>query len=184
MYDLHVYRSSAELPHPFYYQAQAFMRITWSDSDDYNIDLGLEEPQIAFVVVAQGNRLISYAEVIWKTLLHADEPYKCYGLSGVLTFPAFRKRGYGGQVVEAAGKLIQEDPQADIALLWTAGHNASFYIRYGWEAMPNLETLVGDPEKPTLYDEELPMMQFISARGQAARAAFASGRVYVGEEQW
>lgn len=184
MYQLHIYRSAGELPLPYYYQAQAFMRIAWGENHDYDIDLGLKEENCAYVILAQGNRLISYCEVNWRTITHAGETYKCYGLSGVLTFPGFRKRGCGGQVVNAAGKLIREDQSADLALLWTAPHNASFYARYGWAAMPKLQTLIGEMENPTVYDDELPMMQFISSKGQAAREIFENGRVYVGEEQW
>jgi GNAT superfamily N-acetyltransferase len=181
--ELHIYRSSAELPLHYYYQAQAFMRIVWGDLDDYDMDYGLQEtPQ--HIVVARGKTLISYVGVLWLPLEFEGEHYRCYGLTGVLTYPHFRKRGYGGQAVAAATDLIRQDPAADIALLWTAENNTHFYTQYGWEVMPDLTTVQGDPQQPTVADDELRLMLFVSAKGKAAQERFANGRLYVGEETW
>lgn len=182
LYELHVYRSSAELPIHFYYQAQSFVRMEFIDGDAYDIDGEIDKPAM-HVVVANGKSLLSYVQVTWTTLDVAGETFKCYGLGGMMTYPAYRKRGLGGQVLDAAMSLIREDSAADVALLWTAHHNVHFYTEHGWEAMPNLLTTVGDPANPQVYDEEMRMMLFLSERGQAARPHF-EGRVYVGQETW
>jgi GNAT superfamily N-acetyltransferase len=181
--ELRIYRTSAELPLPLYYQAQAFSRIFWSDGDDYDIDLGLNESAIV-VVLVNGNSLITHAAIVYADVTCAGRTYKCCGLSSVMTFPAFRKRGYGGQVVQAATALIREDTAVDIALLWTAPQNTHFYSRYGWQALPTLTILMGDAAEPTVYDEEVPMMLFLSEKGRQDAARFEHGRVYVGEEGW
>ena len=185
MFDLHIYRDGAKPPLPFHYQIQSFVRMMWSDGDDYDIDYGLNAPSSSMVVVlANGNTLISHVEVICTALELAGQSYKCYGLSGVMTYPAFRKRGFAGQVIDTAAALIREDPEADVALLWTAHHNVPFYVAHGWEAMPNLMTLTGDRTQPDVFDEEMRMMLFLSEKGKAARPAFEQGRVYVGQEHW
>jgi GNAT superfamily N-acetyltransferase len=42
--------------------------------------------------------------VVWKRIEHDGETYETGGLTGVFTFPDFRRRGYGTQVVEAASR--------------------------------------------------------------------------------
>lgn len=183
MPDLKIYRNRSEIPDHFYYQAQAFSRIIWYDSDTYDIDLELDEPMIQ-IVLANGKSLISYAQVLSSEVVHEGISYQCRGLSGVMTFPFFRKRGYGRQVVESAMSVMHEDPSTDISLLWTEPHNVSFYARLGWQLMDGMTTLIGDKNNPTIFDEEQAMMLFLSDKAKLHRSQFENGRVYVGEEQW
>jgi len=183
MFDLHIYRTTAELPLHFYYQAQAFVRIFWVDGEDYNIDLGLQYQEL-HIVLAKDKSLVAYASVSVQDVQLAGVAYRCYGLSGVMTFPAFRKFGYGGQVIDTALNLIREDTSADIALLWTDPQNVHFYVEHGWIAMPDMTTLMGDPTHPTVFDDELALMLFLSERAQRQRAAFERGQIYIGEENW
>jgi hypothetical protein len=50
--------------------------------------------------------------------------------------------------------------------------------------MPDMTTLIGDKNRPEVYDEERIMMRFISEKGVQGRSNFEQGRVYVGPEQW
>jgi GNAT superfamily N-acetyltransferase len=136
------------------------------------------------IAVTNGNTLIAYATVVWKTLELNGEIYSCGGLANVMTFPHFRKQGYGRQIVKAATKIIQEAANVDIGMLWTAAQNAGFYAHAGWEALPEMVTLMGDTNNPQVYDDEGAMMLFLSAKGKRGRAAFEHGRVYVGEWTW
>lgn len=172
-----------KIPEHFYYQAQAFSRIIWYDSDRYDIDLELDAP-MTHIVLANGKSLISYAQVLSKTINHEGTVYNCYGISGMMTFPFFRKRGYGGQVVEAAISVMQDNKFADIALLWTESHNQQFYKRYGWQTMPTMTTLIGNQSQPDVYDEEGAMMLFLSDQAKQSRSKFENESIYVGEEQW
>jgi len=178
-----IYRNPSKIPDYFYYQAQAFSRIIWYDSDDYDIDLELNDP-MTHIVLANGKSLISYAQILSKEVTHKDLSYQCYGLSGVLTYPFFRKRGYGGQVVKSAMSIMRDDPSADIALLWTETQNLSFYTRLGWQLMDSMITLIGDETQPSVYVEEQAMMLFISDKAKHHRSQFENGRIYVGQEQW
>jgi GNAT superfamily N-acetyltransferase len=77
-----------------------------------------------FVITEQGV-LISHTEVNWRMLDHAGESYKVYGLSAVFTYPAFRREGFGRQVVEAATGFIDKS-DADFAMLFCARDMESF----------------------------------------------------------
>jgi predicted GNAT family N-acyltransferase len=183
MFQLHVYRISPEMPLHFYYQVQSFTRIFWVDGEQYDIEYGLTEPAM-HVVLAKEKSLISYTAIIWREIELKGYSYKCYGLSGVMTFPAFRRRGFAGQVVDKAVKLIREDPSADIVLLWTAHHNVHFYTQHGWTAMPNITTTKGDPAQPEVYDDEMRMMLFLSDKAISNRADFEQAQLYIGEDTW
>lgn len=183
---LHIYLTNAELPAPVRYQVHSFMRVVWFDYDEYNVDLTVEEDeaQPSHIAVTNASTLIAYATVVWKNLTLAGQHYRCGGLANVMTFPHFRKRGYGAQVVKAATRIIQQSAGADIAMLWTAHDNVPFYNRAGWEAMPEMVTLIGDAKQPRVYDEEIGMMLFLSDKGKNSRALFERERVYVGEWTW
>ena len=182
MPELVIYKTTAELPPHIYYQMEAFVRIVWVDSEDFDIDLGWREEATHFVI-ANGKQLISYASVVWVELSCNGITYRCGGLGSMMTFPAFRGKGYGGQVARAATDYILAEPSADIALLWT--EHPDFYSRYGWEAIPDLKILVGNPQEPEPYDnDETRMMLFVSDKAKQARADFEHGEVYIGEETW
>lgn len=183
MADLLVYRRGELLPPHFYYQAQAAMRIIFEYSDDEDLE-SQSDPQMMHMVIGKSRELIAYAGIICTAIEHQGIAYKCYGLTGVLTFPAFRKKGYGGRLIEAANNLIREDASADIALLWTATHNVRFYAQQGWEPMPNMQTFDGDPAQPTPHNDEVRLMLFLSEKGKQGRDTFEHGQVYVGVESW
>jgi GNAT superfamily N-acetyltransferase len=183
MADLLIYRRGELLPPHFYYQVEAATRIIFEYTADYELDPQADEGMM-HVLIAKGRELIAYTGIICTTIEHQGVVYKCYGLSGVLTFPVFRKKGYGGQLIEAANNLIREDDSADIALLWTAAHNVGFYARHGWEPMPAMQTFVGDPAQPTPHNDEARLMLFLSEKGRQGRATLEHGQVYVGVESW
>lgn len=181
--ELRTYAVGTPLPPHFYYQMEAFSRIVWGENpeDGHDLDTDLNISSHHFVI-AQGKRLIAYASVSYVELELQGIRYLCGGLGGVMTFPAFRKRGYGGRVVQAATMAVQQNPAADIGLLWTASQNEAFYNRYGWQSLPGLVTLIGQPPVP--YDAELRMMIFTSEKGKKARSVFEHGQIYVGLDHW
>jgi GNAT superfamily N-acetyltransferase len=136
------------------------------------------------VLIAKGLELIAYAGVISTTLQHEGIAYCCYGLSGVLTFPAHRKKGYGKLLIGAATQLILDEPSADIGLLWTATHNVHHYALHGWQVMPDMCTFMGDPSNPTPHNDEERLMLFLSDKGKAGRPTFAHANLYIGAESW
>jgi hypothetical protein len=67
-----------------------------------------------FSLVVDGH-LASHLSMPRKIIVHRGEPYKAYGLSGVLTVPACRGKGYSEQVVRAATAFMELDG-ADVGL--------------------------------------------------------------------
>lgn len=180
-----VYPTSDAVPPLVACQILSFIRIAWFDIYQYELDAPLmpDEWHPVHVVMAEQHAVLSHAAVVWRTVPHAGETYKTYGLSGVFTYPAFRKRGYGQQVVDAATRQIERDPKADIALLFTDSELSGLYGRSGWEHTPNVSILTGDPGDPQVYDA-FTMMRFLSPKGKQARPKFEREPVYFAEDGW
>src|SRR5258706_16358807 len=112
MADVLIYRRGEALPPHFYYQAEAAMRIIFEE-DEGEALTPQSDPQRIHVIIANGVKLIAHAAIICTTLQHQGAAYKCYGLRGVFTFTAYRRKGYGREIVTTANNLIREDAAAD-----------------------------------------------------------------------
>ncbi len=185
MPELLQFASNEELPAHYGQQIRDFIRIHWHDAYAYNLNAPVcpTEWHPRFCVMVNGPALLSSATAVWKMLDHAGQSYKVYGLSGVLTYPAFREKGYGRHVVEAATTYIRTAGDADIAILWTGSDRHTFYTYTGWEHPESITFTLGDPNNPQPFDAHL-MMQFLSERAQRHRADFENGPVYFGPYSW
>ena len=107
------------LPEAHAHQIRSFIRMHWHDEYLYDLDAPLFPPERhpRHVVVHERHALLSHARVIWVDFAHAGENWRLYCLGDVLTYPAFRRRGHGGEVVGAATRLIRSDEAADAAIL-------------------------------------------------------------------
>jgi nodulation protein A len=183
--DIRVYRSNAELPDHLRGQILSLIRIEWQDdAGDYLGPEALPEAwHPSHVVGTRGDAILSYAGVVWRDIEHAGEVFKTYGLSSVFTFPAVRRRGLGGRIVQRATSWIRQAGDGDIAVLFTAPGIEPFYERCGWRAMPATQFLIGDRAAPQVHDT-VAMMLFLSAKGRLHQSAFADARVYVGVDPW
>lgn len=143
-----------------------------STPDNHPISLMLIEEDI----------LISHTQVVWKYLDHGGETYKVYGLSGVFTYPAFQRQGYGQRIVELGTAYIDAS-DGDVGIFHCVPHLQRFYTRCGWTAMEQAVTLVGSQETPVISDE-LMMIRFLNEKGRAGRQAFEQEPIYFGEDTW
>jgi predicted acetyltransferase len=172
------------LPRDYFWQIQDFIRIHWFDGFQYDLDEpfkpGIWNPH--YFVIAEKHALMSSARALSKMVEIDGVPYKMYGLGAVLTYPAFRKRGYGGQVVEAATNYIKAQPDADFAIFWTDPSMASFYSPYGWETEENIAVTFDRPENP--QPTGFRMMLFLSDRAKQLRPSLNGGSIYFGEYTW
>ena len=125
------------------------------------------------IVIHDRHALFSHGRVILVDFEHAGEWYRLYCLGDVLTYPAFRHRGHGGEIVAAATRLIREDPEADAAILFTDLATTPFYAAHGSEAMPGLTASYGHPvaPEPALGTA---MMLFLSERAREHRGDFGT----------
>jgi len=175
-----------DLPDDIRLQVLSFLRIEWpggfSGPNQYRDWISKPDEHPVHFVVVESGLLISHAEVLWKHLDHGGESFKTSGLSGVLTYPGFRRQGFGHQVVEAGSKwILQSD--ADIAMLWCNPALENFYGAFGWIGLRKAITLMG-PKDDLRENEELLMMLFLSARGKAKQASFEAMPIYFGLDTW
>ncbi len=180
-----IYPSNEAMPPAVDCQIRSFIRIAWFDAYQFDLHAPLmpAEWHPVHVVLSEQEVVFSYAGVVWQTMQHGGESYKMYGLSSVFTYPAFRRKGYGQQVVRAATAPIEQDKEADIAVLFTDAYLETFYAQSGWEAVPNITFHIGDGSNPQVYNA-FTMMRFLSPKGRAAREAFERAPVYFGEYAW
>ncbi len=186
MSTIQIYRSNRDLPAHLEWQIRDFIRIAWYDAFKFGY---LDSPVLPdiwhpiYVVMTEQQALISHAAVVWHQADYFGVSYKTYGFSSVFTYPAFRKEGHGRQVVQAANRLIDEDPEADIAFLFTDPGREAFYGLNGWEVMQGMTILKGDKNAPQVY-ETFPMMRFLSEKGRQGRPTFVNNRVYFAPYTW
>jgi len=144
---------------------------TWISKDEFH--------PVSFVFVEDDN-LMSHTEVVWKYLKHEGITYKTYGLSGVLTYPQFRKQGYGLKLIKIAKEYIEKQ-DGDIVMF--GSKITGFYEKAGFEKMNKVIVLKGDPKKPEKSDEDAYMF-FLSEKGRNGKKAFETKPVYFGEDTW
>src|SRR5260221_10717639 len=143
MIEQRVYRA-AELPALLECQVRDFVRIVWPFANIDNPSVPLDEPDHDphHFVIADGDMLISNAQVTTFSLEHDGETYRVGGLGGVMTYPNFRKGGYGVQVVAAATQFIAASG-VDFGMLFTSPEREDFYNRNSWVRLPNIVILTG-----------------------------------------
>lgn len=174
--------TQAALPAVIKWQALAFMKTAWPTvferhpamSDPYPA----EHDPVHFAVV-DGDALISYATIMRFAVRHAGEDFDTWALGNVFTVPPHRRRGFARQVVDAASTHIAGS-SADVAILFCVPGNVPFYAASGWTPLHGARTTVG-PAGEEQETDLARMMLFVSARGKAARDAFAQQTLHVAE---
>ncbi len=134
-----------------------------------------------FLLVDDG-MVVSHVGVVWKVLEHAGEAYTTYGLSGVLTAPAFRRQGHGRRLVDAASEHIRRS-DADIGLFMCPPNRRAFYAASGWIPMERT-ALLGGPRSTPYPSQELTMMDFFSEKGRRGRPTFEGRPIYFDDDLW
>lgn len=183
------YDSNATLPQHFMHQIHSYLRIKWYEYDPYqwsrNPPATPDFWHPAYFLMVAGEGLLSTAKVVWWHVKHDNHEYKCYGLTGVFTYPAWRRRGYGKQVVQAATEHILAS-DADLAILWTAPENPflkQFYAACGWTHYQDVKLRFYEGERSS-EDDAFRMMLFVSDRVKQRRQAFDEKPIYFGPYPW
>jgi GNAT superfamily N-acetyltransferase len=176
---------SQDLPEKFKCQILSFMRVEWYEEfqDKNRIRNWIKRPELHPVhfLLEEEDILISHVAVVWKLLPHAGQEYKAYGFTEVFTYPAFRKQGYGLQLIQSAKQYIEQREDADLIIFHSSV--SGFYERAGFEPMNGMVTLFGDPHNPG-RSSEIGFMRFLSEKGQQGRESFAKGTLYFGDGTW
>lgn len=187
MPDLRVY-ARHEIPPLLACQIRSYVRVQWPSLDlrpavwNHTPD-GDPADAATHFLLTEGEMLVSHASVRTRTVRHAGTPYRVAGLSTVFTYPDFRGRGLGEQVVRAATDHIRRSGD-DLAMLFCGDRVQPLYLRCGWEPVPSARIYYGDEREPNLKDDNLVLMLFLSEIGRAAREMFERDPVYVGPSTW
>src|SRR5919108_4498227 len=120
MAELTIYQQT-NFPSIYKWQAIAFMRMEWAsifyDDNLYMSETYPPELQPVHFVIAEDDSLLSYASLLKLSLNHAGTDYLIYGFGNLLTFPPYRRRGYGRQILQAATDFIRQS-EADAPILF------------------------------------------------------------------
>ncbi len=176
----------SQLPEKWFYQIISFLRIEFADGFVGDLQfrnwIAPADYSPMYLIIVHDEVLIAHTQVLSKTLRHEGQKYQVYGLSGVLTYPAFQGQGYGRQIVRAGTDYIAAQPDADIGVLTCALHNVGFYQKCGWTFItPRL--LIGSETNP-IPSEELAAVMCISENAQQHRVDFETVPLYWGEDLW
>lgn len=165
-------------------QAIALMRMEWPSlfqgDNLYMSETYPPERGPVHFVVGEGDTLLSYGAILKLRLAHAGSDYRVYGFGNLLTFPSFRKHGYGGQILQAATQFIQQS-DVDAGILFCDPQLAQFYAAKGW-ARTYSPTRLGGPDQ---YEEYPPlrMMLFVSEKSREGKTDFENQPFYI-DEPW
>ncbi|MFN8418887.1 MAG: GNAT family N-acetyltransferase [Anaerolineae bacterium] len=187
MPQLTIYRFNEALPPELECQIRAFIRLTWYDAYAENPDL--EAPMLPpddhpqHVVLAERHALISHARLSWVQVDHAGERFKTYCLGDVFTYPAFRGKGYGRIVADAATALIREDGDADIAILFCDPKLEEFYGQCGWSHVPDLTANIGEIDALEPHNH-FAMMLLLSDKARRSQDAFRTQTIFLPGYDW
>ena len=179
MPELTVYQQP-DFPALYKWQAIAFMRMEWTsifyDDNLYMSETYPPELQPVHFVVAEDDSLLSYASILRLEISHTGLDYQIYGFGNLLTFPPYRRRGYGGQILQEATDFIQQS-DVDAAILFCDPLLESFYAAKGWISTHS-PTRLGEPKQ---YEEYAPsrMMLFVSDKGRRGRSDFETQPLYI-----
>ena len=180
---LTIYRQ-AEFPAIYKWEAIAFMRMAWPSifkgDNLYMSEIYPPELGPVHFVLAEGDTLISYGTILRLDIMHAGNEYKVYGFGNMLTFPPFRGRGYGGQVLQRATQFIQQS-DVDAGILFCDPSLESYYGARAWTPT-RTPTRLGEPEKYEEY-EPLRMMLFVSEKALRNKEDFENQPLYI-ESPW
>ena len=169
-----------EFPRVYNWQAIAFMRCEWPSIFQGDI-LYLSAPyppdlEPVHFVMAEGDSLLSYASLMKLNIPHAGQDYTVYGFGNMLTFPPYRKQGYGRKILGAASDFIGQS-DVDVAILFCDKSLESYYGSEGWLTTPS-PTYLGYSGQPVEY-EPARMMLFASEKGKAAQKDFENSTLYI-----
>lgn len=176
-----------ELPEKWFYQIISFLRMDdpggFEGSNKNRNYISSDDEHQKHFIISSGDILISHAEVLRKELFLKNIFWCCFGLGGVLTYPAYRRQGYGTRIVRLATEYIMAQPNADFALLSCKTENREFYKMNRWEFPEILTVNIGPRANPEACSEDVGIL-FISSKAKKRRTELEHTPIYFGDGMW
>jgi predicted N-acetyltransferase YhbS len=129
--------SAETLSRSFTWQALSFLRCEWPflfTGVNGMRDQPFGDRRTTYVLRADGEVLLSYAEVLEVMGRRSAEPVIVLGLSNVFTFPPYRREGHASEMMHAVRELINTS-DAQLAILFCEENLQPFYARHGWQVV-------------------------------------------------
>lgn len=136
------------------------------------------------MLLLEDGRVRSALDILSKDITHRGHRYAASGLSTVVTDEAYRGKGYGRKLVNAARETI-DATSVDLGIFTCDVPLQPFYESAGWHVLPGTVLVGGTPEAPFPSDqfEKVTMARFFSARARELAHTFVGCRIelYSGE---
>jgi aminoglycoside 2'-N-acetyltransferase I len=110
-------------------RARALLDVVFGDDmtdDDWDHALGG-----VHALAWEGDELIGHASVVQRRLLHGGRALRCGYVEGVGVRPDRRRRGLGGALMDAVGRVIRG--AYELGALGATEEGARLYISRGWK---------------------------------------------------
>ena len=130
--------SGGTLPQSLTWQALSFLRCEWPflfAGANRLRSQPFGDLATTYVLRADGDVLLSYAEILRVMGTRAGGPVGVLGLSNVFTFPPYRREGHASEMMRAVGELINAG-DAELAILFCEKELEPFYAARGWQVAP------------------------------------------------
>lgn len=115
--------SDDALPAGLKWQILSFLRIVFPDgfvgADRYRDQITQPKYRPHHLLYVANDLVVSHVEVVHRQIEHAGATYRACAPTGVLTFPSFRREGWGGKLVRLAADRI-EASGVDLGLICCA----------------------------------------------------------------
>ena len=133
------------------------LRLRARSADELGSDLRWAEAQASDLLIrlwADGD-LRACAWVTRRTIAVGGRETRVAGVRGVMTDPAYRRRGYGRAVMERAHELIRSFPDCEFGLLFSSVMAVPFYEALGWRRVAG-PVMCDQPDGPLDYTGRFP----------------------------
>jgi predicted N-acetyltransferase YhbS len=96
--------------------------------------------------------IVSHVGVVDRTITVAGRPLRVGGVGAVATAPAWQRRGYARQLMEAAAAFMRAELRMAAGLLICGDSRVPYYRHLGWQTVPGpllIDQPQGKVEMPT-----------------------------------
>ena len=129
-------------------------------------------------VLLENDAAVCHVGIRKGNLSHKGKEYLAYGLSEVVTHPAYQNQGLASQLIKRAAKFIIAQ-RPDISIFTCDKSKVSFYTKGGWEAVAGSCFVGGTKENPFRSDSLnlVTMMMFLSSKGKRHKKDFENADI-------